>query len=467
LFFAPLFPKVEKVDNFNISRLYSNLRMGNSPSTSKSANDNKEFENFYEIIDYIATYYILTMDFKSLTKLAQKEYCDELVILTSDIIQKYFNDLEITYLAQRVKEGQEVNELNKDKIIFLKKDQLDSLDIQKDAQKTIKKKRVCIGIAKFYIKIAHVFAAIVTTINPIYVYRDAYGAIVKKGLMEKDKIPKNVPRKIYKLNICDERINSLMEKPDPKNPKNPIDPNSKVAYIQPKLCTMNVNKKDGSVKNLAEEPGIPELMQLYLDDQYDYSTGVFTGMSPETQKKFQQDLKIFYTAFTGNTTMPPEITKFSDIKLRDYHVRNGCQGADPLFKKTYTMDKTNPLFVQYATNLKNMIQSATNKQKELLGIVNELFSFVVDPYSGKKKIRVNPKLTEASLQKMVEASRKIIVDLYVKCETDYVNGIKLYEAIVESKILESTKNQIQSLQKESEKIIQEANIPPSNLSTAL
>ena len=96
-----------------------------------------------------------------------------------------------------------------------------------------------------------------------------------------------------------------------------------------------------------------------------------------------------------------------------------------------------------------------------------MFSFVVDPYSGKKKIRVNPKLTEASLQKIVEVSRKIIVELYIKCETDYVNGIKLYEAIVESKILESTKNQIQSLQKESEKIIQEANIPPKNFSTTL
>jgi hypothetical protein len=441
--------------------------MGNSPSTSKSANsENKDFENIYQVIDYIATYYILTMDFKSLTKLAEKEYCDELVILTSDIIQQYFNDIEITYLAQRVKEGQEVNELNKEKIMFLKKNQLDSLDIQNDSQKSIKKKRVCIGIAKFYIKIAHVFAAIVTTINPIYVYKDQYGATVKKGLMQKDQIPKNIPRKIYKLNICDERINSLMEKPDPKNPNIPIDPNSKIAYIQPKLCTMNI-KKDGSVKNLAEEPGIPELMQLYLDDQYDYSTGLFTGMSPETQKQFQQDLKTFYTAFTGNTTIPPEITKFSDIKLRDYHLRNGCQGTDPLFKKTYTMDKTNPLFVQYATNLKNMIQTATNKQKDLLGVINDLFSFVVDPYSGKKKIRVNPKLTEASLQKIVEVSRKIIVELYIKCETDYVNGIKLYEAIVESKILESTKNQIQSLQKESEKIIQEANIPPKNFSTTL
>ena len=80
--------------------------MGNTSSSNNSNKSAKnEFDNFYDIIDYVATYYILTMDFKSLSKLAEKEYCDKLVILTSDIIKKYFNDMEITYLAQRVKDG--------------------------------------------------------------------------------------------------------------------------------------------------------------------------------------------------------------------------------------------------------------------------------------------------------------------------------------------------------------------------
>jgi hypothetical protein len=434
--------------------------MGNSSSTSKANEPKKEFDNFYEIIDYIATYYILTMDFKSLSKLSQKEYCDQLVILTSDIIQRYFNDVEITYLAQRIKEGMEVNELKKDKVIYVTKNQLESLDIQNDAQKSIKKKRVCIGIAKFYIKIAHVFAAIVMTINPVYVYKDNLGNTVKNNLLEKDLIPKKVPRKIFKLNICDERIHSLQDKSQTlRDPTKPV--NEDIATINPKLCTMNV-KKDGTIKNLAEEPGITEFMKLYLDDQYDYSNGTFTGMSEATQKQFAKDLKVFYTAFTGNETMPPEITKFSDIKLRDYQARNGCQGANPIFNKNYQLDKKNPLFIQYATNLKNMIEQASEKQKELLKVINELFSFVNDPNTGKKKVRVNPKLTEESLQKMVEISRKIILELYVKCETDYVNGIKLYEAIVESKILETTKNQIESLQKESAKITQSVPVTKIN-----
>ncbi len=43
--------------------------MGNFTSSNKQAET--KFDNFYEIVDYIATYYILTMDFKSLSKLSE------------------------------------------------------------------------------------------------------------------------------------------------------------------------------------------------------------------------------------------------------------------------------------------------------------------------------------------------------------------------------------------------------------
>lgn len=424
--------------------------MGNTPSNSKNTktNSDKQFENFYQIIDYIATYYILTMDFKSLTNLSNKEYCDKLVIITSDIIQKYFNDMEITYLAQRIKSGEEVNELSKEKVMFVNKDQLESLDIQNDVNKSIKKKRVCIGIAKFYVKIAHIFAAIVKTINPVYVYKDENGNVVKNGLLEKDKIPKNVERKLYKLNICDNRIRSLnsMDTDDAKKEVN----------LHPKICGMNLNK-DGSVKTLEEEPGIVELLQLYLDDNYDYSNGTFTGMSDSTKKQFEKDLKTFYSAFTGNKDMPPEIKKFSDIKLRDYNSKNSCQGSNPVFKQNYILSNTDKLFVEYAKNIKTMIQSASNKQSELLSVINDLFIFVNDPYSDKKKIRVNPTLTEDKLQKIVEKTRNIIIELYVKCELDYVENLKVYEAIVESKILETTKKQIENLEKKANTIVDNTN----------
>ena len=146
--------------------------MGNIASLNKTDKSN----SFGQVIDYIATYYILTADFESLKKLYNKDYCDNLIVLTSDILDRYFTDLEINYLAQRVKNGVEVNEMEKDNIIFFYKSDLDKFNITNP----LKKKRVCIGIAKFYIKISHVFASIVTTINPVYVYKDVEGNTIKK-----------------------------------------------------------------------------------------------------------------------------------------------------------------------------------------------------------------------------------------------------------------------------------------------
>ena len=421
--------------------------MGNFTSTNLNKSAKKEFDNFYDVIDYIATYYILTMNFKSLSKLSEKAYCDKLVVLTSDIIQKNFNDMEITYLAQRIKDGVEVNDLSKEKVSFINKDNLEDLDISNDAKKSIKKKRVCIGIAKFYVKVAHIFAAIVMTINPVYTYKDVTGQTVKTGLLEKDKIPKNVNRKLYKLNICDNRIRALKKGEQ-------LDDVTGNVTLQPKVCDMNVNK-NGLDKTLADEPGITELMRLYLDDNYDYSNGNFTGMADSTKSEFMKDLKLFYTAFTGNETMPTEITKFSDIKLRDYNKKSGCQSTTPILKMKYTLNQKDKLFVDYAENTKKMIQSAADNQSKLLSVINELFTYVIDPYSGKKVIRINPKLNDELLQKAVEKTRRFIVDLYIKCETDYVTGVKLYEAIVESKILETTQKQIDNLKNEAKKIISE------------
>jgi len=206
---------------------------------------------------------------------------------------------------------------------------------------------------------------------------------------------------------------------------------------------------DNYIKNLEEEPGIPELFTLYYDDNYDYSNGTFTGMSNATKIQFNKDLKTFYTAFTGKTDMPPEITKFSDIKLRDYSGTPSCK--QPNYNKI-TVNKKAKLFINYADNINKMIKNAYDNQLKLLSVVNELFVYINDPYTDKKVIRVNPSLTEDSLQKIVEKTRKIIIDLYVKCEMDYVNGVKLYEAIVESKILETTQKQIETLKREAVKI---------------
>ena len=199
-----------------------------------------ESRSFGHVIDYIASHYILTMDFESLTKLYDKQYCDNLVVLTKDIIDRNFNDLEITYLAQRTQKGIVIDKETSEKVIFFNKQDLDKLDVST----SLKKKRICIGIAKFYVKIAHLFAAIMKTINPIYSYKDEQGNLIQKTLLEKEEIPKNVERKVYKMGLCNRRIDILKGKQD----WNKIPENGNIT-INPPICGANID-----FQTLQDEP---------------------------------------------------------------------------------------------------------------------------------------------------------------------------------------------------------------------
>ena len=72
--------------------------------------------DFSYILNYIATRYILTLNFESLIKLQEPQYCDEMIILTSDILKKYFNEREIEYLQQKLEQGQPVNKMSTEKL---------------------------------------------------------------------------------------------------------------------------------------------------------------------------------------------------------------------------------------------------------------------------------------------------------------------------------------------------------------
>lgn len=374
--------------------------------------------SLHQRIDYIATNYILTMDFHSLQKMYDKEYCDKLVLITSDIFQTYFTDLEIEKVS-KLKLGNSVLFVNKN-------------DLQHSNESEHEKRlMICRQISVFYVKIAHLFAAIVMTINPEYVYTNNSGKIVKHSLYEKTKIPKNKRVNLVSMNICDERIDLLKRaQMDKENP----------------FCYFKSGDKSIT---LEDEPGIPELMQLYLDDKFDYKTDRFLEMSQEAKEQFLKDLRLFYREFTGEPEMPETITKFSDIKLRNYgkNFKTCKRGGAP------ELDR-NTILYGYAANLKKMISNATSKQEELLAIINQIFISVEEEKTKKRFIRINPDLTTEKLQNVIVDTRNIIVELYLTCEMDFTRGIQMYEAIIESRMLQTTQRQIQNLQKTAEMIIQ-------------
>ena len=83
--------------------------MGNNSSTIK--NKNKEtIVNFKELnynnteflakLNEIATDYILGQNFQDMVRLTNSKYCDDLVIMTSEILNQSYNDSQINYAYQ-------------------------------------------------------------------------------------------------------------------------------------------------------------------------------------------------------------------------------------------------------------------------------------------------------------------------------------------------------------------------------
>lgn len=457
--------------------------MGNTQNTDGS---NKSLK---QIVDFVATNYILTQNFQDMKKLSDMKYCNKLVILTSKVIDKKLSDIEVEFLAQRTKDGVEINDMTTDRLKIINKTDLPNLDVKVETDK----RRMCIGIAKYYVKIAHIYAAIVTTIKPNYVYSDNSNPTVvpppaqptrsvapeqykstasepykrmapeqmggydmaspnisaagpsprEVGLERKQTIPEGAKVKVKINNLCSQRINALI---------NNQDMSGESLVIKPNFCKMNLDGNN-KTRDFSSEPGIPELVSLYYN-KYDYDRGGFTGFKNKNELKsgevdmqavYLNDVKEFYKVFTGETSVPDKVQSFSDIPLKAYHLSKGCQ-ANGIYTMAYKGTVKDKLFKQYADHVNQMMKTTEDNQNKLLAIIDRIFVFSVNPVTNEREVTIKTALNEKELSDIVEETRKIIVNLYIKCEQDFLTGLEMFEAIVENQIKDTTQVQAVELQ---------------------
>ena len=463
--------------------------------------DNKYTKHmkFKTVTNYIAAKYITTASFQDLKNLQKPAYCNKLIILTSKIINKYLTSMNVDFLAQKTKKGAIINKMDKSPILYFDKSDLDKLDVSSH----VKKKRICIGMAKFYVKIAHLFAAIATTINAKYTYNDDITNEEKEILLQQ----------FNTLPLCARRISIL--KPHQKT-QNRIS-------VKSDNCNMNIKKTSSNIggvevpipsletKSLKDEIGIPELELLYFDD-YDFTTGKYVGVTKEARESYYHDLEKFYQAFTNGLQFPNkigiivnratnmakeqinqhfkkygqitfidvqknkayvkfknensrnnalndkifkvskwEIKSFTDIPLQDFHNHPLCKKNSP-WLKSYTGRPTDKLFKEYAQHIQNMIHKSQTLEKSLLSVIKKLFAYWRDPVKREKVLTINPNLDEKLLQTLVEQTRETLLKLYVECEQDFNKGLSLFKAITDSKGIETSRRRIRNFQRKRDKM---------------
>ena len=413
--------------------------MGNTASTDK-----KSLEH---VVNYLVANYITKENFETMKNLAQPEYCDDLVILTSKILNKYLDPKVIEYLAVRKGiEGE--NLLQKEKIVGISKKKLEEINLDIP----LKRRRICVGLAKHYVQIAHIFSAISSTLNPEYKFKDDDNNVIRLPTTEKSSIPDDTNKEITRNNLCSNRLKILIGNIN----INQLNESDNIT-INPNFCNSNNNSEGNAsvdveaVKNLLDEPGIKELKQLYYDI-YDFETGEFNKMSPEMEEKYDNDLKTLYKTFSGNSELPKNevtgeslIKNFSDIKLKDFFTSEGCKSG--AYKIPVSGNPDFGLFQKYAENIQSLIKNIKTYNEKLLDILDNIFVFNIDPNTNKKHVLLNPDLNDELLTKLTIQTRKIIIELYTDCEEKFVTGLTIYEKIIKKQKLLTSKSQIQNLKK--------------------
>ena len=242
--------------------------MGNTAATLNNS-------KLADAIDKIASNYILSQNFNDMNKLSEKNHCDKLVILTAKIINNKLNPLEQKEVVKRIegedkskeaevnkepsKEPDINNKLNKEPSNEPSKEP--SKEVKEEAQKAAVKEGGaekeqekegldCIKIAKYYVKIAHLYAAVMKTINPVIISSDENGKMKKYDLMNKQNMPSETDIKnIQHNNFCTTRINTLLQESD----YNVSNPKNKVLTVNPRFCNMNYDSKTKKARKFYDD----------------------------------------------------------------------------------------------------------------------------------------------------------------------------------------------------------------------
>ena len=416
---------------------YQNVSQEQSNNTNTNSIKSIDKNNLIDIVDHIAVEFILKQNMIDMIRFTDKEYYDNLIILTSSILKNQLTDLEIGILQDRVlnttnndtnntnnKTSLNNTNTNNNHIYFTTSNDLKNITLSNEKEK----KKALRVISKFYIKIMTIFSAITSVMDPQYVYDDENG--VKQYFQLKDfnsykminKETQNI--QLYQLynpiSLVNKRLTIL---------KNKINQNSNDEHVTlnpgEMFCEMGKSSNNSELNN---EIGLKELDLLYYD-VYDYETNSWAKRSEKMEKKYNKDVTRFYQIFTGKKTKPTDVKSFKDIETLQYHKLYRCQNKD--FYKDVVINKSDALFVRYMKKIESIENTVSLYKKKLVKILKSIFVSLNS--NGESSIVLNPSITLNEIIKLQEQSKDCILNIYSNCEKHFIEALLIYEEIYDKK----------------------------------
>jgi hypothetical protein len=433
--------------------------MGNTPSLIRGGtsddvvNDFTTDENIVSIIDNIASHFILSQNMIDMLRFSDKEYQDNMILLTSYILKKRLSNIDISLLRQRVNEDMnsvedilaENNDIENDNI----NEELDqngehknmyvvnAKNLHKIASLSDKEKQEAILlISKFYIKIMTIFSAVVSVIDPEYIYTSSNGIETSFFLKDFNDLkafePNNGNFRVHKFynpkSLVQRRLHILQQKyiTEINNDTNDNKDGFVVLNLGDELCASQSN--DDTVSTIRNDMiiGLKELEALYYDE-FDMEQKKWSKRSKSMEKKFEKDLDAYYHIVHGTSEKRPStIVSFTQVQGVSFHKLKGCTTGQ--FKRDLRVSRSDKGFIEYKKHIETIRQVSNVETQKLVWILKQLFVIVHE--NDDTNITINPKMTMDRVIELQEQTKDCIINIHFKCEQHFMMSLLAYEDMV-------------------------------------
>ena len=173
--------------------------MGNTQSQGKKSDKEEDMyfnKELLDSIDLLASKLIFEQSFQNLKKLEDPRYCNEVSVLTQQLLKKKLDPVTVNVVSTRIKYGTtNLYVIDDDGYKQLKK-----VDYKGD------KNALCLNVSRFYTRIFQAYSAIVSAINPVYVYRDIEGTEKVSSVFDEISSENKSKADIGLRSLCSRRI---------------------------------------------------------------------------------------------------------------------------------------------------------------------------------------------------------------------------------------------------------------------
>ena len=462
--------------------------MGNQLSSSSL--DVEDTEKMALKLDLYAQRIILK-EVKFNSSLSDSGKCEKLIIITSEVLNRLPFRL-ISYMDRRHRLFSERYEMFNamDRALLVNTNPEILKESKLDEPNDFRKRQMCVGLARFYVQIGNLFNAIMSTMRP-YNYEntrrtgpDNFYDMLTFSLLEgrtmgsKDKLryeTSNMSGFAKKQSDMKKKMVSMLKLGEIVQDLTPGEGicNLQREIEQNKITPMTITGSSATETKI--KPSIFAMLEELYYDIFHQSSSVnpkspqFIAMTAVMKEKiYRNDVRELYRIVTGGKEPGSDIETFTDVAKYvndNEEIKNWCNKPQNKNLKIKVTDdlRRDSGFVEYVQHIRDMMAYTSKQRKGIVGLLDRVFVTMKkgddemrhieeswyktgarryegferdDEYAReffklnlKYDFFINPNLTDADLQVIINDARTRIVRLYADSYQRFLKGFQILQKI--------------------------------------